>query len=76
MKKMEQKYRLVVCEDHHKCISSDGEWDGCWDSFWEWIIYNQDGEIADSGSGYYTEQQAREAGELALKRYESNTEKQ
>ena len=74
--KKENKYRLAVFEDHCKCISNDGEWDGCYDSYWEWHIYSQSGEIVEIKSGYYTEQQAREAGELALKQYESNTEKQ
>ena len=58
--------RLCVCRVDHKCIDTDGEWDGTWDDSYEWLIYDDEGYEVAGRSGYLTEEKAREAGEKAL----------
>lgn len=53
----------------HKCTSSDGEWDGTWDTSYEWVI-ERDGEEIAGMDGYRTYDQARDAGEMAFARME------
>ena len=64
------KLRLSVCKRLHKCTSSAGEWDGTWDEWYEYIIFNSDGEIVDQESGFHSKDKAREAGEKRLKQLE------
>lgn len=61
------KLRLCVCRQDHKCIDTDGEWDGTWDDSYEWLIYDDEGYEVAGRSGYLTEEKAREAGEEKLK---------
>lgn len=63
---IENRYRLVVCEVHNKCTSSDGEWDGCWDTFWEWTIYDEHFEEVESRYGYFNREEAEVAGNKVL----------
>ena len=62
----EKGYRLVLCEIYHKCTDSQGEWDGCWDSDWEWIIYNSEMIEVGGMSGYSSRHEAEQAGTKAL----------
>ena len=63
-------YRMTVSKDICKCTSSTGEWDRTWDEWYEYIIFNSDGEIVDQESGFHSKDKAREAGEERLKRLE------
>ena len=65
-----KKYRLCTCKEFVKCTSSAGEWDRTWDEWYEYIIFNSDGEIVDQESGFHSKDKAREAGEERLKRLE------
>lgn len=65
-----RKLRLCVCRVDHKCTSSDGEWDRTWDESYEYIIYDEEGIEVDGWDGYNTEEAARIAGEMRLKRLE------
>lgn len=67
---MMRKLRLSVCKKLHKCTSSDGEWDRTWDESYEYIIYDEEGIEVDGWDGYNTEEAARIAGEMRLKRLE------
>ena len=61
-----RKLRLCVCRVDHKCISTDGEWDGTWDESYEYIIRDDEGFEIAGMDGYLTETKAREAGEKKL----------
>lgn len=65
-----RKLRLSVCKKIHKCTSSNGEWDRTWDESYEYIIYDEEGIEVDGWDGYNTEEAARIAGEMRLKRLE------
>jgi hypothetical protein len=65
-----RKLRLSVCKKLHKCLDSDGDWDGIYDESYEWIIYDGEGIEVDGQDGYGTEEAARIAGEMRLKRLE------
>ena len=65
-----RKLRLSVCKKLHKCTSSNGEWDRTWDESYEYIIYDEEGIEVDGWDGYHTEEAARIAGEMRLKRLE------
>lgn len=65
-----RKLRLCVCKKLHKCTSSNGEWDRTWDESYEYIIYDEEGIEVDGWDGYNTEEAARIAGEMRLKRLE------
>ena len=69
---MEKKYRLAIYTVNRRCIDSEGEWDGTWDTSYEWVILNMDGEIVDSMDGFNTHDGARSAGEAVLKKMEDN----
>lgn len=62
-----RKLRLSVCKKLHKCLDSDGDWDGIYDESYEWIIYDGEGIEVAGWDGYGTEDAAREAGEMRLK---------
>jgi hypothetical protein len=49
------------------CLDSEGGWDGTWDDFYEWEIYDEEGFTIDGMDGYLTREKAREAGEMRLK---------
>ena len=65
-----RKLRLSVCKKLHKCLDSDGDWDGIYDESYEWFIYDGEGIEVDGWDGYNTEEAARIAGEMRLKRLE------
>ena len=65
-----RKLRLSVCKKLHKCIDTDGCWDGTYDYSWEYNIVNEDGYNVAGMGGYRTEEQARKAGEERLRRLE------
>lgn len=71
-----RKLRLSVCKKLHKCTSSDGEWDRTWDESYEYIIYDEERIEVDGWDGYNTEEAARIAGEMRLKRLEERLCKQ
>ena len=61
-----RKLRLYVHRNDHKCIDTEGYWDGTYDESFEYVIMDDEGfEIAGMG-GYLTETKAREAGEKKL----------
>ena len=63
-----KKLRLYVGPVHHKCVDSNGDWDGTWDESYEYIIYDEEGIEVAGHDGYDTEEKARIAGEEKLKR--------
>ena len=65
-----RKLRLSVCKKLHKCLDSDGDWDGIYDESYEYIIYDGEGIEVAGWDGYGTEEEARKAGEERLKRLE------
>lgn len=65
-----RKYRMAVSKDSVKCTDSEGAWDGTWDVWYEYIIFNTEGEIVDQDSGYHTADKAKMAGEKRLKQLE------
>ena len=64
------KLKLSIHRIDHKCIDTDGCWDGTWDSSWEYSIDNEEGYNVAGMDGYRTEEQARKEGEERLKRLE------
>lgn len=54
---------------YHKNIDPLGDWDGTWDETFVYYIFGEDGYQVRR-SGFRTEEEAREAGERALKRLE------
>lgn len=64
--------RLSLCVHRvgHRCIDNDGEWDGTWDYSYKWAIYEEEGCQIDGFGGFHTAEQAKIAGEKALKRWE------
>ena len=61
---------MIVKPEYHKNTDSMGDWDGtCFKSYC-YAIYDSDWFQEESWGGYHTEEQAREAGEKALKRLE------
>ena len=65
-----RKLRLRVFPVDHKCLDTEGEWDGTYDESYEYIIYNDEGIEVAGMDGYHTEEQARIAGEEKLKSLE------
>lgn len=65
-----KKLRLCVCRQDHKCIDSDGEWDGTWDESYEYLIYDEEGYEVAGWGGFHSEEKARIAGEEKLKKLE------
>lgn len=61
-----KKFRLYVGAQHHKCTSSQGEWDGTWDDSYEYIIYDEEGLEVAGMDGFLTIDRAREAGDKKL----------
>ena len=61
------KLRLCVHRVDHKCIDTDGEWDGTWNESYEYIIFDEEGLEKSGMDGYDTEEKARIAGEEKLK---------
>ena len=66
----DRELRLCVHRVDHKCIDTDGEWDGTWDESYEYLIYDEEGYEVAGWDGFHSEKKAREAGEKALKRWE------
>ena len=64
------KLRMIVEPDYHRNIDPWGDWDGTWDESYVYVIYRKDGYQVERWGGFRTEEQAREAGEKALKRME------
>ena len=62
----DRELRLCVHRVDHKCIDTDGEWDGTWDESYEYLIYDEEGYEVAGWGGYPTREAAREAGEKAL----------
>ena len=60
------KLKMIVEPDYHRNIGPLGDWDGTWDESYAYVIYDADGDQVRRG-GFHTEEQAREAGEKALK---------
>ena len=60
-------YRLRVRSVDYKCLSSDGEWDKTYDTFYEWVIEDVDGIEVAGMDGYPTYDKARKAGVKKLK---------
>ena len=71
-----RKLKLRVHRIDHKCIDTDGYWDGVYDESYEYIIYDEEGLEVDGWDGYNTEEAARIAGEMRLKRLEEEKCKQ
>lgn len=67
-----RKLRLSVCKKLHMCLDSDGDWDGVYDESYGYIIYDEEGIEVAGLDGYHTEEAARIAGEMRLKRLEEN----
>lgn len=66
----ERKLRMFVEPDYHRNIGPLGDWDGTWDESFVYAIYDENGEEVERWGHYHTAEQAREAGEKALKRME------
>ena len=66
------KLKLRVHRVENKCIDTDGYWDRTWDDSYEYIIDDSEGLEVAGMDGYYTEEQARKAGEEKLKILEGN----
>ena len=64
------KLKMFVEPDYHRNIDPLGDWDGTWDESYCYVIYDAYGYQEARGGGFRTEEQAREAGEKALKRME------
>lgn len=65
------RLKMIVEPDYHKNIDPLGDWDGTWDESYCYVIYDsKDGQDVVTKFGFRTEEQAREAGEKALKRLE------
>lgn len=62
----DRELRLCVHRVDHKCIDTDGEWDGTWDESYEYLIYDEEGYEVAGWGGFHSEKKAREAGEKAL----------
>ena len=65
-----RKLKLSVHRVDHRCLDSDGCWDGTYDESYEYIIYDEEGLEVAGMDGYHTEEKARIAGEEKLKRLE------
>lgn len=61
-----RKLRLYVHRVDHKCIDTEGYWDGTWDESYEYVIMDDEGFEITGMDGYLTEAKAREAGEKKL----------
>lgn len=66
----DKKLRMFVEPDYHRNINPLGDWDGTWDESFVYVIYDAYGYQEARRGGFHTEEQAREAGEKALKRME------
>lgn len=66
----ERKLRMIVEPDYRRNIDPLGDWDGTWDESFVYVIYDAYGFQEARRGGFHTEEQAREAGEKALKRME------
>ena len=65
------RLRMIVEPDYHRNIGPLGDWDGTWDESYCYVIYDsKNGQDVVTKFGFHTEEQAREAGEKALKRLE------
>ena len=64
------KLKLSIHRIDHKCIDTDGYWDGTWDDSYEYIIYDEEGLEVDGWDGFRSKEEAREAGEKKLKELE------
>ena len=62
--------KLRVHTIYHKCIDTDGYWDGTYDESFEYIIYDDEGLEIDREGGFHTAEKARLSGEKRLKKLE------
>lgn len=69
-----RKLRLYVHRVDHKCIDTEGYWDGTYDESFEYIIRDEEGFEIAGMDGFGTHDKALEAGKKKLKEleYESN----
>lgn len=67
---MTQGLKMIVEQDNHRNIDPLGDWDGTWDESYAYVIYDAYGYQEARWGGFRTEEEAREAGEKALKRLE------
>ena len=65
-------YKLRVRDIGNKCLDTEGDWDGTYDTSYEWVIEDENGLEVSGMGGYSTYEKAREAGELAWIKYGGN----
>ena len=64
------KMKLSIHRIDHKCLDTEGEWDGTYHRIYEYIIYDEEGFEVDGWDGFRSKEEAREAGEKKLKELE------
>ena len=64
------KWTLIVEPEYHKNIDPLGDWDGTCCKDYCFKIYDSNWYQEEKMGGYRTEEEAREAGEKALRRME------
>lgn len=65
-----KRLTLSVDKIRRRNMDTDGEWDGTWSETYKYWIYDEDGIMAAGLDGFETAEQAKAAGEKALKRLE------
>jgi hypothetical protein len=65
-----RKLRLRVFPVDHKCLDTEGEWDGTYDESFEYGIYDEEGFEVDGWDGFRSMEEARKEGEKKLKELE------
>lgn len=70
-----RKLRLYVHRVDHKCIDTEGYWDGTYDESFEYVIMDDEGFEVAGMDGFWTHDKALEAGKKKLKElgYESKS---
>lgn len=70
-----RKLRLYVHRNDHKCIDTEGYWDGTYDETYEYVIMDDEGFEITGMDGFWTHDKALEAGKKKLKElgYESKS---
>ena len=70
MKKgVNDKFWIGVVEENYKCLDTQGEWDGTYDTSYRYDIYDENNIQVDGFGGYRTKEEAREAGEKCLAKW-------
>ena len=65
-----RKLRLRVFPVDHKCVDTEGEWDGTYHRIYEYTIEDEEGFEVDGWDGFRSKEEAREAGEKKIKEME------